>query len=133
MTDKGIAIGAWVLALAWFVFTTWLALGFTPFSFVAWALPASFLLRRTAEWWREVGDPVHTVAYGWVFWGLWALMAIVLVFAGVLAFTPAMSSHRTPVDIVLESVAVVCLLYPPLLSGWAVWRTARVTIRASTS
>jgi hypothetical protein len=131
MTDKAIVIVAWVVSLAWFLLATWAAMGFTPFSFVAWAIPASVLLKRSAKWWRDGGDPAYTVVYRCVHWGLWALVVIVLMLAGVLASTPAMASRRTPVDTATESVAATCLLFPPLVAGWAVWRTARVATRAS--
>jgi hypothetical protein len=125
---RALAVGAWVASLGWFALATVAFMGFTPFSFVAWAVPAWLLLRRTTKWWSESGSPLHRMVYVWLRCAWWGLVATVVGLAAVLGASPSVSSGPTTVDVVASVVAIACLVFPPVVAAWIVWRTAQMPI-----
>lgn len=124
---KVLAVGAWLASLVWFAVVTWVFIGFTPFSFLAWAVPAWMLFRRTTRWWDEAGSPLKEAVLVWLQRAWLGLAATVVGMAGLLTLLPAMSSEPTTYDSVLKGVAVICLLFPPAVVAWVVFCSVRIS------
>lgn len=104
---------AWLLSLVWFVAALVLLLGAAPFAYLAWALPAWLLFRRShaprARWFPRAGAALA--------------VAVLLLTAWASAVPPEASA--TIYDVVFAAIFGLCLLYPPVFVVWVIVQSKR--------
>ena len=110
----------WLLSLVWFVVALALLLGSAPFAYLAWALPAALLYRRTSRRWTAA--PVLPWMPGV---GAVLALAVLLLTAWASAVPPEASA--TIYDLVFAGIYGLCLLYPPAFVVWVAIRLNRAT------
>jgi hypothetical protein len=113
---------AWLFSLVWFVVALALLLGSAPFAYLAWAVPAWLLFRRTARRWAAQSDAQRPSWFPRAGAGL--ALAVLLLTAWASAVPPEASA--TIYDVVFAVIFGLCLLYPPAFVVWVLVRSKRL-------
>ena len=118
---------AWLLSLVWFVVALAVLLGSAPFAYLAWALPAWLLFRRTSRRWADVAGSDAQPPYWFPRAGAILAVGVLLLTAWASAVPPEASA--TIYDVVFAGVYGLCLLYPPAFVVWVIVRSKRITTK----
>src|SRR4051812_46596263 len=125
-----LAVGAWCATLVWFGIATVASWGFTPVSLLLWTLPAWPLLRLTQRWWDRSGRPLASSTDAWLR-RLWRNLAIACAayYALIIVTSTVFGDHhwfQVGFGWSLVVFGAVCGVFPSVLGGWAIWRSARL-------
>jgi len=119
---------AWLLSLVWFVLALALLLGSAPFAYLAWALPAWLLFRRTARRWAAAAGECDAPPRGW-FPRAGAVLGVGVLLLTAWASAVPPEASATIYDVLFAVIYGLCLLYPPAFVMWVIVRSKRLTTK----